>query len=309
MGNPEVIFIGGHGRSGTTILDRVLSELIGGFSAGEVHRFWNYGLAEGWKCSCRSTLRNCKFWGTVLPRVFSKTSNSERDVFEMWRTVARPQSLPFLHYPSIRPSGFRRKLENYRTFLGAFYRTVAEQAETNTIVDSSGSPLHGYVLSGLRNVDIDMIHLVRDVRAVAYSNRRRKPNPSSPFPNATTATKSTLRVAATWTLYNAILDGLGRDFSKSLFAKYEELFSEPRSSLFHLARRLSDPDTARESIFKTEQKVELGPHHSGQGNPVRYQTGQITLEVDSEWKSGMSESRKGLLKTICYPMLRKYRYE
>jgi hypothetical protein len=308
MSDTKVIFIGGHGRSGTTIVDRVLSELTGAFSAGEVHRFWKYGLAQDWRCSCGDVLRNCSFWSTVLPQVFSETGYSEKDVLEMWNTVARPRSLVFLHYPSIRPPLFRKRLATYRIFLRTFYRVVAEQAGTDIVVDSSGSPMHGYILSGLRDVHVQMLHLIRDVRAVAFSNHRRKPDPSHPSPNATTDTKPVARVAVTWLLYNDILERLSDNFSTGLSAKYEHIFSSPKTSLRHLARTLANLNPVREDIFDTERKIELGAHHSGQGNPARYQTGEVILEVDSEWRSKMSNRQRQFLKTLCYPKLRKYGY-
>jgi len=309
MSKTNVIFIGGHGRSGTTIVDRVLSKLTAGFSVGEVHRFWHYGLTQGWRCSCGDVLRNCDFWSTVLPQVFSKTGYSEQDVLEMWNTVARPWSLIFLRYPSIRPPLFRSRLANYRIFLSTFYRAVAEQARTNTVVDSSGSPLHGYVLSDLEDVNVQMLHLIRDVRAVAFSNQRSKPDPSHPSPDGTTATKPVVRVALTWLLYNDILERLDDHFSTGLCAKYEHIFSSPRSRLYRLARRLTDAGPLREDVFDSTRTVELDSHHSGQGNPSRYQTGEVTLKVDSEWKTKMSFAETRLLKTICYPKLKKYGYE
>lgn len=309
MSKTNVIFIAGHGRSGTTIVDRVLSKLTGAFSAGEVHRFWEYGLAQGWRCSCGDVLRNCDFWSTVLPQVFSKTGYSEQDVLEMWNTVARPRSLIFLRYPSIRPPLFRKRLANYRIFLSTFYRALAEQAGTNTVVDSSGSPLHGYVLSDLGDVDVQMLQLIRDVRAVAFSNQRRKTDPSHPSPDGTTATKPVARVAITWLLYNDVLERLSDNFSRSLSAKYEHIFSSPKSSLRRLARKLTDPDPLREDVFDSKRTIELGPHHSGQGNPARYQTGEVTLKVDSEWKRKMSDGQKQFLKILCYPKLKKYEYE
>lgn len=307
MSTPKVIFIGGHGRSGTTIMDRVLSELTGAFSAGEVHRFWKYGLAQDWRCSCGESLRDCDFWGTVLPQAFSEAGCSEQDVLEMWTTVARPHSLIALHYPCLRSTGFRRQLARYRSFLSALYRAVSEHSGKRVIVDSSGSPLHGYILSGLRDVEVDMIHLVRDARAVAFSNQRRKPNPGAKWDSVNMRTKSPLHTSATWQAYNLILERLPILNGKVGRVKYEELFESPEREFGKIAEKLEIRTSS--NPFCRMDVVKISSQHTGQGNPSRFGKGRTKLKVDREWRMEMSELEKRVVGNLCWILLGKYEYE
>lgn len=306
MDTPKVIYIGGHGRSGTTITDRVLAEVAGGFSAGEIHRFWAYGLAQDWKCSCGATLRACEFWGPVLRQSFSDAGVSEEEVLSAWKTVARPRSLLSLWYPRLRSARFRRRLARYRAFLEVLYRTVSQRSGTRVIVDSSGSPLHGYVLAGLEEIEVAMVHLVRDVRAVAFSNQKHKPNPSAPAPDATMRTKSAPRVAATWMLYNSLLEGLEAVMDTYALAKYEALFSRPKREFDRLAGDLGVESRA-EDVFCGEN-IRLSSEHVGQGNPVRQKRGIEKLAPDTEWIGKLSRVKETFMAHVCKTRLEKYSY-
>ena len=306
MSMPKVIYIGGHGRSGTTIVDRVLAEVTGGFSAGEIHRFWAYGLARDWTCSCGVKLRNCDFWGDVLQQSFSKCGCTEEEVLEAWRTVARPRSLLSLRYPRLRTSRFQSRLSRYRSCLSTLYRTVSQRSGKRVIVDSSGSPLHGYVISGLRDVEVAMIHLVRDARAVAFSNRKRKPNPSEPTPGARMGTKPVLRVSITWMLYNYLLEGLETEVDEYQLAKYEEIFSTPKREFETVASEMGVESEVGRVLER--DKIRLSSKHIGQGNPVRYNRGVEKLEPDTEWIDKMSQVRSKIVFFICKKVLEKYSY-
>src|SRR5438105_15565281 len=60
-----VLFIGGEGRSGSTLLDRMLGQLPGFFSTGELREVWNRGLIENLDCGCGLSFRSCSFWTAV----------------------------------------------------------------------------------------------------------------------------------------------------------------------------------------------------------------------------------------------------
>ena len=287
-------------------MDRVLAEVTGGFSAGEIHRFWAYGLARDWTCSCGVKLRNCDFWGDVLRQSFSECGCTEEEVLEAWRTVARPRSLLSLRYPRLRTSRFQSRLSRYRSCLSTLYRTVSQRSGKRVIVDSSGSPLHGYVISGLRDVEVAMIHLVRDARAVAFSNRKRKPNPSEPTPGARMGTKPVLRVSITWMLYNYLLEGLETEVDEYQLAKYEEIFSTPKREFETVASEMGVESEVGRALER--DKIRLSSKHIGQGNPVRYNRGVEKLEPDTEWIDKMSQVRSKIVFFICKKVLEKYSY-
>lgn len=62
----KVLFIGGYGRSGSTLLDRMLGQMEGFFSAGELRYIWDRSFAENQLCGCGKPFKKCAFWSTVI---------------------------------------------------------------------------------------------------------------------------------------------------------------------------------------------------------------------------------------------------
>ena len=61
----RVVYLGGLGRSGSTLLERLLGELPGACSAGEVVHMWQRGIVEGERCGCGQPFGECEFWCAV----------------------------------------------------------------------------------------------------------------------------------------------------------------------------------------------------------------------------------------------------
>lgn len=96
-----VIFISGYGRSGSTVLDMLLSSRLEGvFGAGEIGNLFDE-LAVGSRCECGAKIADCAVWRRVLgpvgdaaalTRARRLTADGERpmghagpDYFELWR--------------------------------------------------------------------------------------------------------------------------------------------------------------------------------------------------------------------------------
>src|SRR6185503_6025734 len=66
----KVLYLPSAGRSGSTLLDRLLGQLGGVFGAGELSWVWQKGLVENGKCGCGVPLRECPVWNEVFDRAF-----------------------------------------------------------------------------------------------------------------------------------------------------------------------------------------------------------------------------------------------
>ena len=58
----RVLYIGGWGRSGSTLLDRLLGQAEGSFSVGEMRDLWLRGVLENRRCGCGEPFDSCPFW-------------------------------------------------------------------------------------------------------------------------------------------------------------------------------------------------------------------------------------------------------
>ncbi len=83
------------------------------------------------------------------------------------------------HIPLMLTDAGRRLLESrwtgeYTDALRRFYRTILDTTGSKVVVDSSKLPLYGHVLGTISEVELYVVHLVRDPHAVAYSWLRKK---------------------------------------------------------------------------------------------------------------------------------------
>lgn len=64
-----LIYITGAGRSGGTLLGRLLDQVEGMFYAGELRQIWRPGLEQR-LCACGSSIGACDFWQAVFQRAW-----------------------------------------------------------------------------------------------------------------------------------------------------------------------------------------------------------------------------------------------
>ncbi|MBT8240919.1 MAG: sulfotransferase, partial [Acidimicrobiia bacterium] len=57
-----VLFIGGLGRSGSTLIERLLNEYPDVFAIGESVHIWERGLRDNELCGCGVPFDRCVFW-------------------------------------------------------------------------------------------------------------------------------------------------------------------------------------------------------------------------------------------------------
>ena len=64
-GSTQVLYIGGMGRSGSTLLAYLLGQLQGYVVAGELKFIWQNGIRDNELCGCGAPFRECAFWQGV----------------------------------------------------------------------------------------------------------------------------------------------------------------------------------------------------------------------------------------------------
>ena len=66
----RVLFIGGWGRCGSTLLDMMLGQVSNVVSAGELREIWLRGCVENRPCGCGAPFWDCSFWRDVGEHAF-----------------------------------------------------------------------------------------------------------------------------------------------------------------------------------------------------------------------------------------------
>jgi hypothetical protein len=302
----KVVYILGEGRSGTTLLDRLLGQIDGFLSTGEVRLIWKRGFAEDLLCGCEEPFKDCPFWSRVVQHGFG--SAEQIDVQRMLgldASLLRTRRIPQLVLPGQR-TRYGQELAAYTQVLGKLYRAIREVSGTRLIVDSSKSVLYSLVLNRLRDIDLHVVHLVRDSRAVAYSLQRKRVRPEVYQKVTFMHTASPSATAWNWMQVNTLTHVVRPLYKHYTFLRYEDLVADPSAVLARLCTAVGEPRAALE--FLAQRKAYLEPNHTIAGNPMRFSIGPVEIRQDVEWKEKMARGQKFLVSALTLPLLLRYGY-
>jgi hypothetical protein len=301
----RIILITACSRSGTTILDNILGQAEGFFSGGELVDFWHVAQANDRLCACGTRLRDCTVWGRIFRkldadiRLCAVDKNGLREHYRylrlrhLWRLTTRSGRRRFLELAA----GHAQKAVD-------LYRLIAEETGAHTIVDSSKSVERTYLLSQVSELDVYVVHLVRDARAVAFSSRRRKPDPS--VPNSFMQTYSPANSTIRWILSQQV-EHLCKVEGRYLLIRYEDFVAAPDVELRRIFTMIGEPSERWPKV--TNRTVRLDCVHSINGNANRFRQGPVSLRLDDEWRSQMSGFDRTLVNALAWRLLKRYGYE
>jgi Sulfotransferase family len=304
----KVVYVLGWVRSGSTLLDTLLGELPGVTSGGELRYLWDRGLVNAWLCGCSRPVPECPVWSQVVSdlgfELPADAASAAADHLEVVRTKALPRVLS----RSTDESRPWPALDRYVGLLERLYPALAEATGAEVVVDSSKFAQDAALLRLVPGIEPYYVHLVRDPRAVAYSNLRTKTSQPDPTQPVEMARWSPRQTATRWTRFQLAAEAVkaraGRDRSMSL--RYEDLVEDPRGSLERVTRLAGlafDP-----SIFVDHHTVELHENHTVWGNPARFNRGAVSLRLDDEWKENLTPTDRLFPTLVPLPLLLRYGY-
>jgi hypothetical protein len=311
FGDIRVLYLGGMGRSGSTLAERLLGELPGVCVAGEVVHLWQRGVTDNERCGCGADFGRCEFWSAVAESAFGGWSSIDvRRVADLRASVDRTRFIPRLARRSM-ADGLQRDLAEYTDYYVRLYQAVAEVSGCRTIVDSSKHASLAFCLSRRADVDLRVVHVVRDSRAVAYSWTTLVPRPEAGGRSYMTR-YSPGRAAREWNTQNASLQLLARGQTPVLRVRYEDLVGGVKPTLRQIGRfaglTVDEPGLAFIGGEGPGQWAELRQAHSAAGNPMRFTTGKITIRPDDRWQTAMPSSQRRAVTALTLPLLSRYGY-
>lgn len=296
---PKVLFIGGYGRSGSTLLDRVLGRTEGFFSAGELRHIWQEGYAENRLCGCGSPFRDCPFWTAVTDRAFDRFGGLDVDeLLDVKGRVDRYQRVGQLATGLATPAR-RRDLRWYGARVRALYEGIAAVSGADVVIDSSKDVSHGYVLGAIEPpLDHHVLHLVRDSRAAAWSWRRKKFNPGS---GRDMDRYGLVRTSSEWVAINALTAAHRRVGTHYTRLRYERFVADPVGAVASILEFVGEGH--RRVPVDEHGRVELEPGHTVAGNPNRFTDGEVVIRADDEWRAEMPRLDRIAITALTLPGL------
>lgn len=304
MDKIKVLYIAGSRRSGSTILGNVLGELDGFFHAGELHLIWDRCLIQNGLCGCGNKFSECEVWEAIFQKAYGGWNKVDaQEMLRLRRSGTRVRHVPIM----LMRGGetiFRNRLQGFLAHSEKLYQAMRDVSGANVIIDSSKSPSYAYVLGLIPVIDLHIVHLIRDARAVAYSWQRKKFDLASGtyFPRLKPTISSLL-----WDVWNISMEVLARKTgAKYMNLRYEDFVDQPQQTIRRIANLVQE--TPQQLPFMADHSVELGIQHTVVGNPNRFQTGTIGIRLDDEWKTRMKRSDRVAVNTLTWPLLLRYGY-
>ena len=265
----KLIYIGGYGRSGSTLLEYLLSSHPALVACGEVQRsFRRFEVKKERLCTCGQRLPKCHVWAPF---------------HERWGNLkGRPVDELTL----------------------ALLETVS--SDYQVMVDSSktawGSLSIPWRLSRKIGQNFLLVHLVRDPRGVCWSSIRTSSRPRKnvrTWPPAISA----MRAALGWTVANLACEIFRWRFPKRyLRVRYDDMVRAPNEVVSEVLShtKLSAP-AALLAIGQTNR-------HQLHGNGMRYKLLSLSdIKADMAWETEMPQRYQLLVAGLCWPLRLRYR--
>ena len=303
-----VLFIGGSGRSGTTLLERLLGQVPGVTAAGELVHLWQRGVLDDELCGCGQAFSACPFWTEVGKRGYGGWDRLNTDwvISTRW-AVDRTRRVPSLAAPWLALPGYRRRMRAWARHLRQLYAAIAEAGSdrpARLVVDSSKHLSYAALLRHV-GVDLRVVLVIRDPRAVAFSWAKVAVRPEVADSQEYMPRFGVLKSSAIWVV-NTVGYGLLRLLRVPVqVVRYEDLVADPATQL---AALLSFAGLGVAAPMIVDGVVCLEPDHTAAGNPMRFRTGDLTLRLDTEWQTAMPRTRRLVATALTWPWLLRFGY-
>jgi hypothetical protein len=295
----KVIYIAGWGRSGSTLLDNLLGQIDGFFSTGELRYIWERGVLGGWKCGCGQSVKECEVWSRVLAKLQAGEEMPDATTIMRWqRAATRLRHTWQLLKMNDGGPGHTPVLQPYLRIIGNLYASVAEATQARVIVDSSKRPSDAAILDLVPGIELYVIHLVRDPRAVAFSWSKHQ---------AGIDRHGVVESTGSWVAWNLASGSLRKKLlDRSILLRYEDFVARPVESLERIVslvgEDVADIPPMRDGVF------ELKETHTVSGNPARFRMGSVRVLPDDQWLERLGTARTATATMLALPLLHRYGY-
>jgi len=302
----KVIYIMGAGHIGSTILDLVISSHPQIESLGEVSKFHRFGLLpdDNRKCACGLSVHECLFWSQVR-ELWAGMVGSKEAANYMYLQKRFERSL--FGWGRLLWNGFNRtsELNEYVQSTEALYRAIQQVGGKKLLVDSSLTPKRAYALTMMPNIDLYLIHLVRDGRGVIWSLMKPgKIIPAKEYipapPQRTTRYWISANLQSAWVFHHV------REEKRKLI-RYEDFVTNPSMVLNQIGALVGEDlsGLVKDTILTNPSQV----RHTVGGNRVRFQKNtDIRIKPDFAWMKHLPEKDRRTFWRMAGWLARRYGY-
>jgi Glycosyl transferase family 2 len=302
-----VLYLAGMGRSGSTLLERATAQIPGVVGVGELVFLWERGIRNDERCGCGMPFSQCAFWSEVGRVAFGGWDRVDVDrVLHLDSRVNDVRHVARLAAGRLGGRRFEADLREYVGYYERIYAAVREVTGCDLVVDSSKLTALAFALRRSSSIDLRVLHLLRDPRAVAYSWTKRVRRPEVVDGESYMPTYRPSYMAALYAGHHALLELLAPMGTPSMRVRYEDFVAVPEATLREAAdfAGLRAPDLD----FVEGDRVDLATVHTVAGNPSRFDTGEVHIRRDDAWQTKMPRTQRRTVGALTLPARAAYGY-
>lgn len=308
---PTVGYIGGLGRSGSTLLETIAARFDEVCVLGEVVHLWERAVRDDRLCSCGEPFSRCPFWLQVGELAFGgwRCAHAD-DVYRLRLQVDRTRKIPAA-VCSRDESTHARAMREYSDRFAAVYAAAAQVSGASVVIDSSKHVSTAFVLRRRTALDLRIVHMVRDSRGVAYSWAKEvtaEPEQIADDNPLYMQRYPPWLAAVHWNSQNAAFGALARTTTPVWLLRYEDLLAAPVETTRQLAVFLGLPVDKITEFLTSTQVLVGGRTHQIAGNPMRFNTGPVALRRDDAWRDELPAADRRLVTALTAPLMGRYGY-
>lgn len=262
----KIIYIMGAGRSGTTLLDTILGNNPGIFSAGELNRFPKY---YGRPMLVQEQSPTAFFWNEFKSKLPADwQSGNFQEIQNLCHSFEYHSNIYKMWFPF-----YNKRLKKYKAYLNTFFDVLKSMVGEASIVDSSKYPMRGYYLSRLVDAEVVFIYIKRNPLDVVRSFAKKGIEQPSQgwFP-------ANIYMYIVNVLSMNIINKLNKKH-KTIAIKYEDLVFNPVKTLETISERLDIDLKNSIDLIKKGQPFKKGMLFDG--NRMRLEN-EIFLKVNNK---------------------------
>lgn len=260
-----IIYIMSNERSGSTLIENILTKSSQIVSVGETYLLGGYihkvgpGFSWDWNCSCGKSLMECEFWN----KIYGLLNISDPLEIENTKII----------YPKRKNKDEQKsKNDEVASLMNRIYGAVFETTNCDIVVDSSKKAFHGASLYQDSPYNFKFIYLKRDLRAVTFSKQKwRKKYGAKDISLLKLLIANYVHRLWCWFVLRKI------DKKDVFYLKYEDFFERPQQTLDDMSKFFGFHP------YKMPEFMELMDDHTIAGTPNRFEKRKI--QYDAKWLS------------------------
>ena len=202
---------------------------------------------------------------------------------------------------------FSTSISQYGAVMSRILRAILEVSDKPVIVDTSKHISTALLLRQLPDVDLRIVHVVRDPRGVANSWSKVVERPEVQGGGVAMDTLHPGRIGLRWLWFNWAFSNMDRLQVPTTTIRYEDFVSGPAEILDQIFD-FAGLDPMAGELFDNEDPLVLQEGHSVSGNPRRLEKKAVEIRVDEQWRQDLSPKMRSLVSRVTRPMLGRYRY-